>query len=194
MFRKLNTKKVKLVLSIISLTLAFSFMTMGVYSAIERQLAVSGSLSFSSTSVDATITVSRATGGSEYTVIDTIVFTSGGGNQVGKDINLGIMAFSDIITTAKYKVLIEIEAGTRASSLVYADSATVPTGVTRLGTKKIGTGNPTALSNPTADTIATIAGGSSVEYEFTYTLTNPKNTANFSATSSISSTFTLART
>ena len=190
-------RKVKLISSIFSLALAFAFMSYGVYAAAARQAAVTGSLSFSSTSVNATIVVSSATGAGAYTQNGaTITFAPGSqGGTAAEDRSFGTIAFNDTTTTFKYKVVITVTASTRPVNVVYAESVTtMPAGVARTAQKGVGA-SPTMsnLSSQTADTNNNLAVGGILTYEFTYTLSSPQSAANFGATSIINSTFTLSR-
>lgn len=173
-------RRIRFVTSVASLMLAMVLMMAGVWAAANRQVAISGTISFSSSSVSATITVYESTHASSFTLPSTNVAAVGtdivfalGGNQDGRDVTL-TPALSDTVT--KYTFIVKIQgnfpAGSGSDIDVTLVAPTLPAGTSGWLTLTH-SGAATAPSAPVASgtTAATtsIAGNAAYYYTFTYT-------------------------
>lgn len=171
-------RRIKFVMSVASLTLAMLFMLFGVYAASTRQVAITGTITFTSDRVEATVSVYEVYGTgtinvAELTAVGSQTFAINE-NQNGKEINLS-PALND--TQTKYTFIIKIQSGFPADS---GSSIDVEIELPQLPSGTSGwlalnhTGSATAPTAPATGANAAntnIAGNGAYYYTFTYTAT-----------------------
>jgi hypothetical protein len=195
-------RRIKFFTSVASLTLAMFLAMTGVWAAASRQVAISGTLTFSSSNVSATIKVYQSTA-STFTLPSTDVEQVGTdlefsitGNQDGRDVTLS-PALND--TTTKYTFIVMVQGGFPAGSSSKIDidltAPTVPSGGAGWLTLTH-SGNATAPTAPVASgtTAAdrTINGNAAYYYTFTYTA-DPTKAPQSSGALSFTCNVTLSR-
>lgn len=171
-------RRLRFVTSVASLTLAMLLMLFGVYAASSRQVAITGTITFTSESVAATVSVYEVYGTgtidvAELTAVGSQPFAISG-NQNGKEINLS-PALND--TQTKYTFIIKIQgdfpAGSGSSIDVEIELPELPSGTD--GWLALNhTGSATAPTAPATGANAAntnIAGNGVYYYTFTYTAT-----------------------
>lgn len=103
-------RRVKLLLSIATLSLTVAFLVMGIFAATSaRQALVNGSVMFEIENVDATIVIShklphRASNNPSFVSVDTITHNADEEDQRGKIVDLPAITFTDV----NVKYIIEI--------------------------------------------------------------------------------------
>lgn len=183
--------------------LAIVLMMAGVYAAATRQVAITGTISFTSSNVAATITVYESTTATTFTlpstnasIVGTDLVFAIGGNQDGRDVAL-TPALSDTVT--KYTFIVKVQgnfpAGSGSDIDVTLVAPTLPAGtsgwlaLTHSGAATAPTGH--VASGTTAAT-TTIAGNGAYYYTFTYTA-NPAAAPASASALSFNASVTLSR-
>jgi len=173
-------RRIKFFTSVASLTLAMFLAMTGVWAAATRQVAITGTLTFSSSNVSATIKVYQSTAASTFGLpssnveqVGTDLEFSITGNQDGRDVTLS-PALND--TTTKYTFIVMVQGGFPAGSSSKIDidltAPTLPSGgagwltLTHSGSATAPTA-PVASGTTAAD--ITINGNAAYYYTFTYT-------------------------
>lgn len=192
-------RRIKFVTSVASLTLAMVLMMAGVWAAATRQVAISGTLSFTGSNVEATVTVYQSTSAT-FTLPATNIAIVGtattftGATQTGADVAL-TPALSDTVT--KYTFVVKIEGKFPAGSASnIAVDVTVPTAPAQAWLTLTHSGAATAptaaATGTTAADVASINGITGVYYyTFTYTAnpaTAPASASGIAFTASVSLT------
>lgn len=170
-------RRIKFITSVASLTLAMVLMMAGVWAAASRQVAINGTLSFTGSNVEATITVYQSNSAT-FTLPSTNIAVVGtpttlsGANQNGADVSL-TPALSDTVTKYTFVVKIEGKFPSGSASNIAVD-VTVPTAPSQAWLTLTHTGSATAptaaATGTTAADVASINGVTGVYfYTFTYT-------------------------
>jgi hypothetical protein len=179
-------RRIRLISSIFSLSLAMLFLSFGVYAAATRSVSITGTISFEMKNIAANVVVSKANGligdAAVYTEAGTIEYKLGE-TQEDETIGLGAISFDD--TNYKFKYKVSIENKYTANNTITV-TFTAPTAVGLTVKYKVGTGTVTA----TAPTSNTIAAGATLVYEIEFTL-NPLSSGAIT-NASIGSTFALS--
>lgn len=196
-------RRIKLLSSIFSLTLAFAFMATGIYASATRTATVSGTLSFTASSLDATITVkykdasatthptTAAVG--DYTLSPTtgsnatngvITFTTGGSFTTAS-ITIPAFAFTDTKLYAGFYVSVSAPASTVGVKVAGLSVTTTSfdSHFTLDQSKTVGTLGTDGLLS---------AGGTYTKF-FNFTLKDAKNLASTTADLTYSLTVNLER-
>jgi len=192
-------RRLKFVTSVASLTLAMLFMLFGVYAASTRQVAITGTITFTSDRVEATVSVYQVYGTgtinvAQLTAVGSQTFAISG-NQDGKNVSLS-PALND--TQTKYTFIIKIQggfpAGSGSSIDVEIELPELPAGTD--GWLALNhTGSETAPTAPATGANAAntnIAGNGEYYYTFTYTA-DPTKAPQSSGVLSFTCNVTLSR-
>lgn len=174
-------KRFKLIMSVVSLSLAFFVTLLGVYAAGQRSVAVTGTISFTSSLVRATVVVQKTNAlqseptDANFTAVGT-PFDFKPDVQTGPDYALGDTGLNDTNVIFAYRILItnnQLQGGEDGSSDIYI-KFTLPTGLPSyltLNTSFTGAG-VTAVENQT--NVYKVTRGSTITFTLTFTI-DPAN-------------------